>query len=407
MKVFVLNAGSSSLKYQLLDMATEAVRAAGIVERIGQDIGRLTHTRHPGTAAGKTTVAELAVADHQVAIERVIDLLTQPETGVISDTGEIDAVGHRVVQGGEALTRAVVIDAAVKDAVRRSIPLAPLHNPAGLKVIELAEALFDAPNVAVFDTEFHSTLPPKAFVYPLPYRYYADLGVRRYGYHGTSHKYVSSQAARLMGRKPRDVDLITVHLGNGASVAAVAGGRCVDTSMGLTPMAGLMMGTRCGDIDPGIFCYLVRQQGLSVEEIELRLNHDSGLKGICGAIDMRDIHARAAAGDPMAELAREMFADRVKKYIGAYVAVLGRVDAVVFTAGIGENDAAVRAMICGRLEGLGIVLDHLKNQAPGGVPRPIHAADSRVQLWVIPTNEELQIARDTVDVLSAGGAQRS
>ncbi|MBI9084883.1 MAG: acetate kinase [Desulfobacterales bacterium] len=400
MKVFVVNAGSSSLKYQLLDMRTETVLATGLVERIGEAIGRVTHKRFPDTEAEEKTVFDEAVTDHKMAMHRVIDLITAPDTGVIAEKAEIDAIGHRVVQGGEVFNRSIIIDTAVKEAVRANNPLAPLHNPANLVGIEVAEALFNGtPNVAVFDTEFHQTMPARAFLYALPYRYYKELRIRRYGYHGTSHKYVAGQAARLMDRKPESTNLITVHLGNGCSMAAVAGGRCMDTSMGMTPLAGLMMGTRSGDIDPAIIAYIAHQQGLGVREIDDLLNKESGLKGICGANDMRDIHARADRGDDMARQALEMFAYRVKKYIGAYVAVLGRVDAVVFTAGIGENDDVIRAMICQDLDGLGIRLDEEKNRTRGGA-RPIHAADSRVALWVIPTNEELQIARDTVTAVS-------
>ncbi len=402
MKVFVVNAGSSSLKYQLLDMSTEKVLATGLVERIGEARGRVTHKRFPGSETEKKIVADEAFANHKVAMHRVIALITDPDTGVIAEKSEIDAIGHRMVQGGEAFNRSIVIDTAVKDAVRANIPLAPLHNPANLVGVEVSEALFNGkPNVAVFDTEFHHTMPPHAFLYALPYSYYKELRIRRYGYHGTSHKYVAGKAAELMGRRPEETNLITVHLGNGCSMAAVAGGRCVDTSLGMTPLAGLIMGTRCGDIDPAIIAYIAEQKGMSVGEIDTLLNKESGLKGICGANDMRDIHAREEAGDPMARLALEMFAYRVKKYIGAYTAVLGRVDAVIFTAGIGENDAAIRAMICSDLQGLGICLDLDQNLAPNGTARPIHAADSRVQVWVIPTNEELQIARDTVAAVKA------
>jgi acetate kinase len=401
MKIFVVNAGSSSLKYQLLDMDTETVLATGLVERIGETVGRVTHKRFPDSEREATSVFDEVVADHKMAMHRVIDLITATDTGVIAEKKEIDAIGHRVVQGGEAFNRAIVIDAAVKEAVRANNPLAPLHNPANLVGIEVAEALFNGtPNVAVFDTEFHQTMPARAFLYALPYRYYKEWRIRRYGYHGTSHKYVAGRAARLMDRKPETTNLITVHLGNGCSMAAVAGGRCVDTSMGMTPLAGLIMGTRSGDIDPAIIAYIAQQQGVGVREIDDLLNKESGLKGICGANDMRDIHARADRGDDMAQQALEMFAYRVKKYIGAYVAVLGRVDAVVFTAGIGENDDAIRAMICRDLHGLGIRIDEAKNRLGGGA-RAIHAADSRVALWVIPTNEELQIARDTAAALSA------
>jgi acetate kinase len=407
MKVFVVNAGSSSLKYQLLDMDTETVLAAGLVERIAEPQGRLTHRRMPGTQKEARVVVDRAVADHHAAMHQAVDLVTDPRHGVIADKREIEAVGHRVVQGGEAFKGPVIVDAAVKAAVAANNPLAPLHNPANLVGIEVAEALFaGTPNVAVFDTEFHQTMPPKAFHYAVPHRFYQRLRVRRYGYHGTSHKYVAAQAARLMDRPAEALDLITVHLGNGCSMAAVAGGRCVDTSMGMTPLAGLMMGTRSGDIDPAIVAHLASHEKLSVAQIDHLLNKESGLKGICGANDLRDIHARIAQGDPMALLALEMFTYGVKKYIGAYMAVLGRVDALVFTAGIGENDPVVRAKVCEGLEGLGIAIDGRRNQRAAGGPRWIQAPESRVQVWVIPTNEELQIARDTVAALEAAPGRR-
>ncbi|GAB6094111.1 acetate kinase [Desulfatiferula olefinivorans] len=399
MKVLVINAGSSSLKYQLLNMENEAVMASGLVERIGEKQGVLTHKKVNGTGEEKTVI-EQPIADHKVGMHLVIDLITDPVKGVIANTSEIDAIGHRVVQGGEAFKTSIRIDESVKQAIRDNNPLAPLHNPANLMGIEVAEDLFPGtPNVAVFDTEFHQTMPAKAFLYALPYEYYTDLRIRRYGFHGTSHKYVAHKAAAVLGKKPEDVNVITVHLGNGCSMAAVKNGKCVDTSMGMTPLAGVMMGTRSGDFDPAIISYLVKHKGVKVEDLDDVFNKKSGLKGICGFNDMRDIHAKADAGDDKAKLAVDMFAYRVKKYIGAYAAVLGTVDIVAFTAGIGENDDVVRQEICQDLTGLGIEFDAERNKGRFSSPQPIHKEGSRVQVWVIPTNEELQIAQDTMDTL--------
>ncbi|WP_300671090.1 acetate kinase [Desulfoluna sp.] len=400
MKVLVINAGSSSLKYQLLDMDNEAVMANGIVERIGETVGNLTHKAFPDTDAQKKVVKEEEIKDHKVAMHMVLDLITGTEAGVISDPKEIDAIGHRVVQGGEAFTSACVVDGSVKVAIADNNPLAPLHNPANLMGIEVAEELFPGtPNVAVFDTEFHASMPKEAFLYALPYDYYKELRIRRYGFHGTSHKYVSRKVASLMGKKPEEINVITVHLGNGCSMAAVEKGKCQDTSMGMTPLAGVMMGTRSGDIDPAIVAYIAENKGMSASEVDSLLNKQSGLKGVCGLNDMRDIHSAVENGDEMAKLALDMFAYRVKKYIGAYAAVLGTIDAIVFTAGIGENDDITRALICENLSGLGISMDVEKNKGRKGEPTKIHTDDSKVQVWVIPTNEELQIAQEAVELL--------
>lgn len=400
MKVLVINAGSSSLKYQLLNMENEAVMANGIVERIGETVGNLTHKAFPGTDAEKKVTKEEEIKDHKVAMHLVLDLITGSEAGVITDPKEIDAIGHRVVQGGEAFTSACVVDASVKDAIADNNPLAPLHNPANLMGIEVAEELFPGtPNVAVFDTEFHATMPPKAFLYALPYDYYKELRIRRYGFHGTSHKYVTNKVAECMGKKADEINVITVHLGNGCSIAAIAKGKCMDTSMGMTPLAGVMMGTRSGDIDPAIVTYLAANKGMSIEEIDTVLNKQSGLKGICGLNDMRDIHSAVDNGDEMAKLALDMFTYRVKKYIGAYTAVLGTIDAIVFTAGIGENDDIARAAICQDFSGLGIEMDFDKNAGRKGEPTAVHTDASKVQVWVIPTNEELQIAQEAVELL--------
>lgn len=400
MNVLVINAGSSSLKYQLLNMEKETVMATGLVERIGDKTGTITHKKINGSGEEKTVI-ERPFNDHKEAMHLAVDLITDPEKGVISDKKEIFAIGHRVVQGGEQFNTSIRINESIKQAIKDNNPLAPLHNPANLVGIEVAEELFPGtPNVAVFDTEFHQTMPPKAFLYALPYEYYKELRIRRYGFHGTSHKYVAHKAASLLGKKPEDINIITVHLGNGCSMAAVKKGKCVDTSMGMTPLAGVMMGTRSGDFDPAIIPYLVKHKGMNVDDIDNVLNKQSGLKGICGMNDMRDIHAKTEQGDEMAKLALEMFVYRVKKYIGSYTAVLGTVDVIAFTAGIGENDDVARRDICEDMEGLGISVDTEKNKGRFGSPQPIHKEGSKVQVWVIPTNEELQIAQDTVATLS-------
>ncbi len=401
MKILVINAGSSSLKYQLLNMEDEAVMATGIVERIGETVGNLTHKAYPDTDAEKKVAKEEEIKDHKIAMHMVLDLITGSEAGVIKDPKEIDAIGHRVVQGGEAFTSACVVDNSVKVAIADNNPLAPLHNPANLMGIEVAEELFPGtPNVAVFDTEFHSSMPPKAFLYALPYDYYKELRIRRYGFHGTSHKYVCNKVAELMGKKVDEINVITVHLGNGCSMAAIEKGKCMDTSMGMTPLAGVMMGTRSGDIDPAIVSYIAESKNIGIDEMDNILNKQSGLKGICGLNDMRDIHSAVANGDEMAKLALDMFAYRVKKYIGSYTAVLGSIDAIVFTAGIGENDDVTRAAICQNFSGLGIEMDFDKNNGRKGEPTPVHTDASKVQVWVIPTNEELQIAQESMALLN-------
>ncbi|MFA6012884.1 MAG: acetate kinase [Desulfobacteraceae bacterium] len=400
MKILVINAGSSSLKYQLLNMDNESVMASGLVERIGDSSGVITHKKMNGSGEEKTVI-ERAIENHKVGMHLVVDLITDPQKGVISDKKEINAIGHRVVQGGEQFNTSILIDESIKQAIRDNNPLAPLHNPANLVGIEVAEELFPGtPNVAVFDTEFHQTMPAKAFLYGLPYEYYKELRIRRYGFHGTSHKYVAHKAAAIMGKKPEEINVITVHLGNGCSMAAVKNGKCVDTSMGMTPLAGVMMGTRSGDFDPAIIPYLVKHKGMNVDDIDDVLNKKSGLKGICGMNDMRDIHSKVEQGDEMAKLALDMFVYRVKKYIGAYTAVLGTVDIIAFTAGIGENDDVARREICEDMEGLGVIIDTEKNKGRFASPQAIHKDNSKVQVWVIPTNEELQIAQDTVSTLS-------
>ncbi len=391
MKILVINCGSSSLKYRLLDMETGTAPASGMVERIGEDVGFITHK---ALCDGERKFKEdHPIPDHDVALRFAVDHLTHPDHGAVAHVSEIDAVGHRVVQGGETFKAPAVIDKDVIEAIRENIPLAPLHNPANLTGIEVALELFPkCPQVAVFDTEFHQTMPSRAYMYALPYELYEELRLRRYGFHGTSHRYVAKAAARLLGKPLEETRLITVHLGNGSSITAVDGGRCVDTSMGLTPLAGLMMGTRCGDIDPAIHAFLAENRNMGIAEIDDMLNKQSGLKGICGMNDMRDIHDARNDGDAKAQLAFEMFAYQVKKYIGAYLAVLGGADAVVFTAGIGENDDFVRETACSGLEQLGIIIDQSANQGRKSEACSVHRPESPVQVWVVPTDEELEIA---------------
>ena len=401
MIILVINTGSSSLKYQLLEMAHETVLAAGVVERIGEPNALIVHKGYPGQAREHTFEQEQAVADHRAGLHLALGLIVDAKRGVLGGTGDIDAVGHRVVQGGEAFQSTMRIDDQVIASIRDCNSLAPLHNPANLVGIEVAEQLLPGiPQAAVFDTEFHQSMPPAAFLYPLPYSYYQEMAVRRYGFHGTSHKYVFGQAAAEMGRPPEQTNAITLHLGNGCSMAAVKNGKCVDTSMGMTPLAGLMMGTRTGDIDPAIIFHLAAEKNMRLGQISDLLNKESGLKGICGSNDMRDIRRQAAAGQERAALALEMFAYRAKKYIGAYYAVLERVDVLVFTAGIGENDWQAREDICMGLEGFGIEIDPELNRSLQDRHGPVHQKTSRVQIRVIPTNEELQIARETKALLT-------
>ncbi|NCC05948.1 MAG: acetate kinase [Proteobacteria bacterium] len=400
MKIFVVNSGSSSLKYQLLDMDNGAVMATGLVERIGDAMGKVSQKSWPGTEREAEVEREVAFPDHRAAMHTVVDLVTGADTGVIASSAEINAIGHRVVQGGETLFKSTLIDDDVVEKIRENCHLSPLHNPANLVGIEVARELFaGVPQVAVFDTEFHQTMPAEAFMYPIPYELYEELKIRRYGFHGTSHRYVAQQAAAMLGKAEDEVNLVTLHLGNGCSMAAVRGGKCIDTSMGLTPLAGVMMGTRSGDIDPAILPFLMKEKGLSMDEVDSILNKQSGLKGICGMNDMRDIHSAAEKGDKKAALAVDMFVYRIKKYIGAYYAVTGPLDALVFTAGIGENDEIVRARVCANLEHLGISIDTARNAGRKKIATAVQADGSKVAILVIPTNEELAIAKATLSVL--------
>ncbi|MFD7448585.1 acetate kinase [Kitasatospora sp. NPDC059827] len=387
-RVLVLNAGSSSVKYQLIDMLDGARLASGLVERIGEAGGRLVHTPR----AGERRELVQAFPDHSAALKAVAEELAADGIGL--DSPELAAIGHRVVHGGKRFTEPTVITDEVLREIRRLIPVAPLHNPANITGIEVARALRpDLPQVAVFDTAFHASMPEYAARYAIDKAVADEHRVRRYGFHGTSHQYVSRATARLLGKDPAEVNVIVLHLGNGASASAVSGGRCVDTSMGLTPLEGLVMGTRSGDIDAGVVFHLHRVGGLSVDRIDDLLNRRSGLRGLCGENDMREIMRRADEGDADARLAFDAYVHRLRKYIGGYYAVLGRVDAIAFTAGVGENAAPVRAAATAGLEELGIAVDPELNSVRSGDARIISPGFSRVAVAVVPTDEELEIAR--------------
>lgn len=400
MKILVINAGSSSCKYQLFEMDDKSVLCSGIVERIGEPVGKLTHKIAPGTDKEEKIVQEKGYPTHVEGMEDVIALLTDAQKGVIKDKSEIFAIGHRVLHGGEEVSAPVRIDERVKDIIRRCIPLGPLHNPANLMGIEVAEKLFPGvPNVGVFDTEFGMGLAPSAYLYALPYEYYDDMKIRRYGFHGTSHKYIAKKTAEFLGKPLSELNSITMHLGNGSSMTAVKNGKCADTSMGLTPLEGLIMGTRCGSIDPAIVPVVMERKGLTPQEMDTIMNKKSGLLGICGTNDMRDVHEMREKGDRKAQLAFEMLVRSIKKTLGAYFFQLGRVDAIVFTAGIGENDEFCRAGVCEGLENFGIKLDLKENDTRKPGARVISTPDSKIPVLIIPTNEELQIAEATVEVL--------
>jgi acetate kinase len=394
-KVLVINCGSSSLKYQLFNMADESVLAKGLVERIGIEGSVLKH--QPGEAE-KVTI-ETEIPDHSVAIKLVLNALVDAKHGVIKDMNEISAVGHRVVHGAEKFATSVRINDAVMDALEECIEMAPLHNPPNILGIKACEKLMPGvAQVGVFDTAFHQTMPKHAFIYGLPYEVYKKHGIRRYGFHGTSHKFVSQQCAEMMGQKPEDIKVITCHLGNGSSVAAVKNGAVVDTSMGLTPLEGLVMGTRCGDIDPAILPMLMKKENMDADAIDSYINKESGVLGISGvSSDFRDIEGAADEGNERAKLALDVFAYRVQKYVGAYAAAMNGVDAIVFTAGLGENSISMRESIAEAFGYLGAKIDKERNNVRGKACE-ISTADSKVKLFVIPTNEELMIARDTKSI---------
>lgn len=390
-RVLVLNSGSSSVKYQLLDMRDASRLAVGLVERIGEQTSRLKHTC---VTSGDTHERSGPIADHDAALKAVSEELAKDGLGL--DSPELAAIGHRVVHGGMFFTEPTVIDEEVLTEIERLIPVAPLHNPANLTGIRTAMALRpDLPQVAVFDTAFHTTMPESAARYAIDTKIADRYRVRRYGFHGTSHAYVSRATAKLLGKAPEDVNVIVLHLGNGASASAVRGGVCVDTSMGLTPLEGLVMGTRSGDLDPAVIFHLQRVGGMSMDEIDTLLNKSSGLFGLCGDNDMREIRRRMDEGDEQARLAFEIYIHRLKKYIGAYYAVLGTVDAVAFTAGVGENADFVRAAAVAGLEGLGLAVDEDRNARRGDEARLISPEGARVAVAVVPTDEEMEIATQT------------
>ena len=398
MIVLVLNSGSSSIKFQLIRMEDESLLAKGIVEKIGSSDAIITYQPE-----GKNKIREIReVKNHEVAIEIVLSLLLHPQHGVLRDKTEIDGIGHRVVHGGEDFSGSVLITEKVKASLRRCIQFAPLHNPANLKGIEAGEALLPGvPQIGVFDTAFHQTIPPKAYIYGLPYALYKKLRIRRYGFHGTSHSFVAHRAAEFLKRPIAELKIITCHLGNGASITAVEGGKSVDTTMGFTPLEGLVMGTRCGSIDPALVPYIMEREKLGTKEIDSIMNKNSGMLGLTETSnDMREIEQEAARGSERHKLALEIYCYHVRKYIGAYMAALGGVDAVVFTGGIGENSRFVRRVVCEGMEALGIGVDPVKNEknAPD-------IGTGKVRILVVPTNEELAIARDTKMILEAGAGR--
>lgn len=384
MKILVLNSGSSSIKCQYFIGRTSV--ASAVVERIGESSGESR------VVYGRKQISDSdAVENHHVALERIFSLLQA--SGALSSLDELDAVGHRVVHGGERFNRPVRITPDVIETIRTLIPLAPLHNPANLEGVEAMYAKHpQLPQIAVFDTAFHQSMPEYAYTYPLPYRYEKEFGIRRYGFHGTSHAYVAKEAAKMLEKDLEETNLITLHLGNGASATAIKGGKSIDTSMGMTPLEGLMMGTRCGDIDAAILPYLEQHEGMDMESIERVLNKESGLKGVCGTNDMREVIALAGRGDLRASLALEMYVYRIRKYIGAYCAALGKVDALIFTGGVGEHAVKVRQMVCNGLETVfGMDIDPEKNRTVKEGNATIHKEKSRVKIFVVPTNEELEI----------------
>lgn len=398
MYILVLNCGSSSLKYQLISMDNRKIEAKGIVERIGLADGIVTYE-----PAGRDKISQidLDIPDHGQAIKIVLALLVDPERGAVKSLKEINAAGHRVVHGGNKFSDSVLVTKEVMNTLRECIPLAPLHNPANIIGIEAIQTILpELPNVAVFDTAFHQTIPAESYIYGIPYEYYTDHNIRRYGFHGTSHKFVATQAARILGKPMDSFNCITCHLGNGSSMTAVKNGKSYDTSLGMKTIAGLLMGTRCGDIDPGLHHYLYTNLGMSMDEIEDMLTKKSGLLGVSGvSSDMREVYAAAKDGNQQAQLAIDLLVHHIVHYIGAYAALLGRVDAIVFTAGIGENNIELRSRVVQRLGLFGITLDEAANNCRG-VEAVISTAGSAIKVLVVPTNEELMIALDTQKLVS-------
>lgn len=402
MKILVINTGSSSIKYQLFDMDKQVVLAHGLVERIGEDKGSLIHEVVREGKEGLKKLWEGEIPDHRDGFNRIVNLLVNDNNGIIRDKGEISAVGHRVVHGGEAFKSPVIVDTDVIGAIKENIPLAPLHNPPNLIGIEVSLSVFpDSTQVAVFDTAFHQTLPPHAYIYALPYELYENNKVRRYGFHGSSHSYVAETCAGYLKQSLTSLNLLSVHLGNGASIAAIKKGKCVDTTMGMTPLEGLVMGTRSGDVDPALPFFLADHLEMTLKDIDMLLNKESGLRGMCGTNDMREVINNMKRGDKHAQTALDVYTYRIKKYIGAYFAILGSLDALIFTAGIGENSPEIRDLCCRDLEILGINIDKEKNERDEKGIREIGSANSKVKIFVIPTNEELKIARETKKVIES------
>ncbi len=401
MKILVLNCGSSSVKYKLIDTAEEKVLAEGGVEKIGLPDGFLKYKQKDGNKA----IKELGLTDHKGAVKAVLDILTDAKDGCIKSYSEIDAVGHRVVHGGEKFAKSVLLTDEVLQQVKDCYDLAPLHNPANVTGIEAVEEILPGiKQVGVFDTAFHQTMPAKSFMYALPYKSYEEDGVRRYGFHGTSHRYVSQRVCEILGVDPKEVKIITCHVGNGGSITAIEGGKSVDTSMGLTPTEGLMMGTRVGDVDPGALTFLMKKHNLTADDLQRVINKESGVGGVSGvSSDMREIEAAVNAGDPRAKLALDMYEPRILKYIGAYAAEMGGVDIIVFTGGVGENQTGLRSNVCKPLAFMGVKLDEDLNAKTRGTDTIISTPDSKVKVVVVPTDEELMIARDTEAIVSGRG----
>lgn len=398
MKILVLNSGSSSVKYKFIDTETENTLAEGGVEKIGLPDGFLKYKRNDGSKA----MLQLGKTDHKGSIEAILRLLTDNVEGCIKSYDEIDAVGHRVVHGGEKFSESVLIDEAVKEKIRECYDIAPLHNPANMIGIEAITAIMpEKPQVGVFDTAFHQTMPAKSYMYALPYRFYKEDGVRRYGFHGTSHRYVSQRVCEILGVDIATQKIITCHVGNGGSITAVKNGKSIDTSMGLTPTEGLMMGTRVGDVDPGALTFLMTKHGLSAEDLQKIINKESGVLGVTGiSSDMREIEAAVNEGNEIAKLALDMYEQRIQKYVGAYAAEMGGVDIIVFTGGVGENQVGVRENVCEPLAFMGVEIDKELNARTRGTETVISTASSKVKVVVVPTDEELMIARDTRDIVS-------
>jgi acetate kinase len=401
MKILVINSGSSSIKYKLFDMNHKKELASGIAERINEKNSVLNHNKISKNGDVLAYRNDDFISGHREGLNLIVELLVHEKYGVVKDKAEISAIGHRVVHGGENYKYPTIVNKSVINAIKDTIPLAPLHNPPNLIGIEIAKTIFpESVQVAVFDTAFHQTMPPKAFIYALPYELYKNEKVRRYGFHGTSHSYVSKQAGIFLGKSIDKLNLITIHLGNGASMAAIKKGICIDTTMGMTPLDGLVMGTRSGDVDPALPFYLSDHLNMSLAEIDNLLNKNSGLKGICGTNDMREVIERVNNGDSQAKLALEIYTYRIKKYIGAFIAALESVDAIVFTAGIGENSPDTRRLSCQDLKQLGIEMDPKKNAEDSDGINEINTPSSHVKILVIPTNEELHIAIETKKIMN-------